>query len=157
MAIEIERKFIVLNSQYKVLAVPHTIKQGYICSEKERVVRIRTYDNKGFITLKTASIGFARKEFEYSIPLDEAQAMLEELCLQPIITKTRWVMNFEGHIWEIDEFHDENTGLVMAEIELEHSDETFLKPEFIGQEVTDDPRYYNARLFSTPYKKWKKQ
>lgn len=157
MAIEIERKFRVLNDTFKRYAIPHRIVQGYICSEKDRVVRVRTYDDKAFITIKNATIGFARDEFEYSIPIEDAQKMLDGICQQPIIEKTRYCLTYENHVWEIDEFLGDNKGLIIAEIELEHREETFNIPPFIGEEVTNDSRFYNARLFKEPYKNWNKK
>lgn len=156
MNIEIERKFLVTSDAYKANAVGKRIVQGYICDEKERVVRVRIYGDKAFITIKDATVGFARHEFEYEIPTDDARTLLDEVCLRPLIDKTRYRYEYGGFCWEIDEFHGENEGLAFAELELPKADMTFEKPGFIGREVTDDPRYYNANLIKNPYKKWPK-
>ena len=154
MAIEIESKFLVTSSSFKELAEAHTIKQGYICSEEDRVVRVRVYDQKAYITIKNATVGFARNEFEYPIPVSDAELMLNCVCQQPIIDKTRYVLNYQGHVWEVDECHGGDEGLIVAEIELERADETFELPPFVGSEVTNDSRYYNACLFKHPYTSW---
>ena len=151
--IEIERKYLVVNEQYKA-GVPTRILQGYICSEENRVVRIRVKGEKAYITIKNATIGFARNEYEYEIPVADAEAMLHNTCQQPIIDKTRYVLEHKGFTWEVDEFHGDNEGLVVAEIELESKDEEFELPDFVGEEVTGDARYYNACLFQKPYKTW---
>lgn len=143
--IEIERKFLVINNEYRTENVSH-IRQGYVCSEKNRVVRVRIRDNRAFLTLKNAMIGFARNEYEYEIPVEEAEEMLETMCRKPIIDKHRYLYKHNGHTWEIDEFHGRNEGLVIAEIELEHVDDTFEIPPFIGREVTGEVQYYNANL-----------
>lgn len=155
MAIEIERKFLVDGDGYKSGKAVR-ILQGYICSTPDRVVRVRVKGEKAYLTIKSASVGFARYEFEYQIPVDDAMKMLHEICEQPVIDKTRYICDYKGSVWEIDEFHADNDGLVMAEIELEHEDDEFSKPDFIAQEVTGDERYYNACLFKNPYKYWSK-
>lgn len=143
--IEIERKFLVISNEYHSGKVFH-IQQGYICSEKNKVVRVRIRDNRAFLTLKNAMIGFARNEYEYEIPVKDAEEMLENMCRKPIIDKHRYLYEYSGHTWEIDEFHGKNEGLVIAEIELEDINEEFEKPKFIGEEVTGKPHYYNANL-----------
>ena len=143
--IEIERKYLVVNEQYKV-GVPIRISQGYICSEEDRVVRIRVKGDKAYITIKNATIGFARNEYEYEIPVADAEAMLHNTCQQPIIDKTRYVLEHKGFTWEVDEFHGKHDGLVVAEIELASEDQIVALPAFIGKEVTDDPQYYNANM-----------
>ena len=155
MALEIERKFLLLSDEYKAASTSKRIVQGYICSDKNRVVRVRIYGEKAYITIKNATIGFARNEFEYAIPVADAQVMLTEICEKPIIEKVRYRYDYKGFCWEIDEFHGENEGLVMAEIELPTVDCVFEKPPFIGEEVTNDTRYYNASLIRNPYKNWK--
>jgi len=155
MANEIERKFLVINQDYKSLGTKHYIHQGFLSTDKERVVRIRILDEKAFITVKGKTTGMTRAEFEYDIPLDDARFMLENLCLNPTIEKYRYNINFEGFTWELDEFLGENEGLLIAEIELESADQEFLRPDWIGEEVTDDPRYYNANLVKNPYRNWK--
>ena len=154
MAVEIERKFLVINTDYK-RGIPHQISQGYICSDHDRVVRVRIYDDKAFITIKNSTIGFARNEYEYQIPLEDAKELLQNTCIQPVIHKTRYVLDYNGFAWEVDEFHDLNDGLVVAEIELEHENAEFDKPDFIGEEVTGNPLFYNAMLFKNPYINWK--
>ena len=151
--IEIERKYLVTNNNYKS-GTPIRISQGYICSEENRVVRVRIKGDKAYLTIKNATIGFARNEYEYEIPVADAKAMLHNTCQQPIIDKTRYILEHKGFIWEIDEFHGDNEGLVVAEIELENKNQQFELPDFIGEEVTDDARYYNACLFKNPYKNW---
>ena len=152
--IEIERKFLVVNDKYK-MGTPQRISQGYICSENDRVVRVRIKGDKAYLTIKNATIGFARNEYEYEIPVADAEAMLKNTCQQPIIDKTRYVLEYKGFIWEVDEFHGDNEGLVVAEIELDSREATFDHPDFIGEEVTGDARYYNAGLFKNPYKMWR--
>ena len=151
--IEIERKYLVVNKLYKS-GTPIHISQGYICSEENRVVRVRIKGDKAYITIKNATIGFARNEYEYEIPVADAEAMLHNTCQQPIIDKTRYVLEHKGFMWEVDEFHGDNEGLVVAEIELEDKDAVFDLPDFVGEEVTGQPQYYNACLFKKPYKKW---
>ena len=154
MAVEIERKFLVTNTNYK-MGIPQQIAQGYICSDKDRVVRIRIIDDNAFITIKNSTIGFARNEYEYQIPVQDAREMLQNTCIQPIISKTRYVLEYKGKIWEIDEFHGLNEGLVIAELELENENDSYEKPDFVGDEVTGNPQYYNALLFKNPYINWK--
>lgn len=156
MNIEIERKFLVISDAYKAHAEGKRIVQGYICNEKERVVRVRIYGDKAFITIKDATVGFARHEFEYEIPLTDAHTLLHAVCHQPIIDKTRYRYTYGKFCWEIDEFHGENEGLVVAELELPTVDTAFEKPDFVGREVSDDPRYYNANLITNPFKNWSK-
>ena len=123
--IEIERKFLVRNLDFVKYGVPHRIKQGYVCTENDRVVRVRIKDKKGYLTLKTAATGFAHREFEYEIPLADAQYMLDNMCMKPIIDKVRFELIHKGKKWEIDVFNAENEGLVIAEIELQSKDEVF--------------------------------
>ena len=143
--IEIERKYLVTNNNYKS-GTPIRISQGYICSEENRVVRVRIKGDKAYLTIKNATIGFARNEYEYEIPVADAKAMLHNTCQQPIIDKTRYILEYKGFIWEIDEFHGKHEGLVVAEIELESEEQVVELPAFVGKEVTDDPRYYNANM-----------
>ncbi len=145
MAIEIERKFLVTSHEYRDCPSKR-IRQGYICSEKDRVVRIRISDDSAKITIKNATIGFARNEYEYTIPVKDAEEMLENTCEQPIIEKRRFLYNSGDYLWEIDEFHGVNEGLIIAEIELPDRNATFTLPPFVGKEVTGDPQYYNAVL-----------
>ena len=155
MANEIERKFLVINQEYKSLGTKHYIHQGFLSTDKERVVRIRVLDEQAFITVKGKNTGATRTEFEYEIPLEDAKFMLEQICFRPTIEKYRYNINYEGFTWEVDEFLGENEGLLVAEIELEVADQEFSLPGWVGEEVTADPRYYNANLVKNPYKNWK--
>lgn len=156
MAQEIERKFLVLDDSYKheAFASSH-IRQGYICSERGRTVRIRIRDERAYITIKGPSLngGLSRYEFEQEIPLADAERLML-LCEPGMIDKTRWLVKSGKHTFEVDEFHGDNDGLVMAEVELSNENESFEKPHFIGQEVTGDRRYYNSQLRRNPYCKW---
>ena len=154
MAREIERKFLVTADSYRELAQGTHYRQGYLNSQKERVVRIRTIDDQGFITVKGITKGATRLEYEYEISVSDANEMLNELCEQPIIEKHRYKIPMDGFVWEIDEFHGENEGLTVAEIELESEDQEYPKPDWIGEEVTGDARYYNSNLIANPYKNW---
>ena len=157
MALEIERKFLVLDDSYKHEAFSSShISQGYICSERGRTVRIRIRDNEAFITIKGPSLdgGLSRYEFEQSIPMDDAEKLMT-LCDEGIIDKTRWLVKSGDHTFEIDEFHGDNDGLVVAEVELKNVREVPILPHFIGKEVTGDRRYYNSQLRRNPYRVWK--
>jgi len=156
MAQEIERKFLVLDDSYKQEAyVSSHIRQGYICSDRGRTVRIRIRDERAYITIKGPSLdgGLSRYEFEQEIPLDDAQKLMT-LCEPGIIDKTRWLVKSGEHTFEVDEFHGENDGLVMAEVELKTRDDAPKIPHFIGKEVTGDRRYYNSQLRRCPYSSW---
>lgn len=148
MAIEIERKFLVTSTGYRQSASSHSrIRQGYICRESGRTVRVRIRDGRGFLTIKGPSLnGMSRYEFEKEITPEEASHLFE-LCLPGIIDKTRYLVDMpDGHTFEVDEFYGSNDGLVIAEVELGSEDEPFIKPDFLGQEVTGDKRYYNSNL-----------
>ena len=154
--LEIERKFLVKNNDYKRLATSSSrICQGYICSDRGRTVRVRIRDSRGYLTIKGPSEngGLSRYEFEKEITLDEAEHLMQ-LCEPGMIEKTRWLVKSGIHTFEVDEFHGENEGLVMAEVELNYEDEPYENPDFIGQEVTGDRRYYNSYLKEHPYKEW---
>ena len=155
--LEIERKFLVVGDDYKRQAYDSSrIQQGYICSGHGRTVRVRIRDARGYITIKGPSEngGLSRYEFEKEITLEEAEQLMK-LCEPGIIDKTRWLVKSGKHIFEVDEFYGENEGLVMAEVELSYEDEPYEKPDFIGQEVTGDRRYYNSHLRKNPFSKWK--
>lgn len=157
--IEIERKFLTLSKDFKGEAfktIP--IKQGFLNSDKNRTVRIRITDDQGFITVKgrSSADGLERFEWEKEISIDEAEKLLN-LCERPIISKTRYLVNFKGFIFEVDEFHLENEGLVLAEIELSSREVTIKYPEWLGEEVTGDINYYNSNLISNPYITWKNE
>ena len=154
---EIERKFLVKGSDFKQQARSSShIQQGYLCSGKGKTIRVRSRDDKAYLTIKGPSLdgGLSRYEFEKEITLDEAKHLFQ-LCEPGIIDKRRYLVDYEGHTFEVDEFFGDNEGLVMAEIELNAPDEPFKKPDFIGTEVTGDRRYYNAHLRQNPYKLWK--
>lgn len=155
MAQEIERKFLV-KGEYKSQAYAQSrIVQGYICSARGRTVRVRIRDAKGFLTIKGAAdaAGLSRYEWEKEIPLAEAQELMK-LCEPGVIDKTRYLVQCGEHVFEVDEFYGDNEGLVVAEVELASADEHFEKPDFIGQEVTGDVRYYNSQLMKHPYAQW---
>lgn len=157
MAIEIERKFLVKNLDFKEMAESASrIAQGYICSGRGRTVRVRIRDGKGYLTIKgpSGNEGLSRYEWEKEIPMDEAVELMR-ICEPGMIDKTRYLVPFGNHVFEVDEFYGENEGLVIAEVELETEDEPFEKPDFIGDEVTGIVKYYNSFLMKFPYKTWK--
>ncbi len=155
MAKEIERKFLVVGDAWRALAQGVEYRQGYLNSIKERTVRIRTVGEKAVITVKGPTVGVTRMEFEYQIPYDDCVAMLDNLAEKPIIEKKRYKIPMGEFVWEIDEFFGVNAGLIVAEIELKSEDQTFEKPEWIGKEVSGDPRYFNSMLVAHPYSTWK--
>jgi len=155
MGVEIEKKFLLTGSDWKQLAEGTAYRQGYLSSVKERTVRVRTIKDKGFLTVKGVSIGATRLEYEYEIPFEDANALLDELCEKPLIEKNRYKIDFDGFVWEIDEFFGENKGLIVAEIELEEEDQRFEKPAWVGEDVTGDPRYFNSNLIKKPFSSWK--
>lgn len=153
---EIERKFRVLNTDFKKEAfLQNRIAQGYLNSDISRTVRIRIKGNKGFITVKGigSESGLSRFEWEKEIELQEAQQLLK-LCEKGIIDKIRYEIRMGSHVYEVDEFYGENEGLIVAEIELASENELFDKPEWLGEEVSNDPRFYNAYLSKNPFKTW---
>lgn len=154
MGIEIEKKFLLTGAGWKKLASGTTYRQGYLSTVKERTVRVRTIAGKGFLTIKGISVGASRLEYEYEIPLEDANSLLDELCEKPLIEKNRYKIEFSGFTWEVDEFFGENDGLVVAEIELESEDQSFDRPEWVGEEVTGDARYFNSNLIKKPYSQW---
>ena len=146
MGIEIEHKYLVVNDKYRNMASSsHRIMQGYLSREPQRTVRIRVKDNQGFITIKGKNVGDTRAEFEYPIPIDDAMQLLN-MCLPTVIEKTRYLVPFDGHTWEVDEFHGVRQGLVVAEIEIGNSNQQYTLPPFVGQNVTGNPDYYNSNL-----------
>ena len=153
MGIEIERKFLVIGEDWKRGQTPQLLSQGYLNRDKQRTVRVRVAGDEAWLTIKGQSQGATRAEFEYAIPLADAQEMLA-LSDGPRVEKYRWRLPHGGLIWEVDEFLGENAGLVVAEIELSSEDQTFDKPAWVGEEVTDDPRYFNSGLASRPYRSW---
>jgi len=155
MATEIERKFLLKNSSWKELAGEGTqYTQGYLVGSKHASVRVRIQGKRAFLNIKSATIDITRQEFEYEIPLDEATEMLETLCEKPLIDKVRYLIKNENHVWEIDVFSGDSDGLIVAEIELKDKDENFIKPDWLGDEVSDDERYYNVCLVKHPFKDW---
>jgi adenylate cyclase len=152
MATEIERKFLVQGTAWrKVPGVPFI--QGYLNRDKERTVRVRIASDKAFLTIKGLTRGASRAEFEYEIPMPDAQQLLK-LSDGPIIKKNRHVIVHDGSTWEVDEFLGDNAGLILAEIELKSEDQPFSRPPWLGTEVTHDRRYYNSSLASHPYREW---
>ena len=154
--LEIERKFLVCGDGYRERTYSFSrIQQGYICSGHGRTVRVRIRDNRAYLTIKGPSnaAGLSRYEFEKEITLDEAEHLML-LCEPGLIDKTRYLVSSGKHTFEVDEFHGENDGLVMAEVELGAEDEHYEKPDFIGEEVTGDRRYYNSYLRANPFSKW---
>jgi CYTH domain-containing protein len=152
---EIERKFLVKSEAWRADAgAGELYRQGYLSIDKARTVRVRVAGGKAWVTIKGLSDGPSRDEYEYSIPADEAREMIDHLCLQPIIAKTRYRVPRGDLVWEIDEFEGENEGLVVAEIELPSADTEFMLPAWAGIEVTDDPRYFNSSLILHPYTRW---
>ena len=155
MATEIEHKFLLANDNWREL-ISHSVKyrQGYLTSEPTSSIRVRISDDKAWLNIKSATIGTHRHEYEYEIPLQDANEIISNLCRKPLIEKTRHFVRVDNHIWEIDEFEGENKGLIVAEIELEKVGETFTLPEWIGEEVTHDLRYYNNNFSLHPYTEW---
>jgi len=157
MGIEIERKFLVKNNQWRRLGGGKIYRQGYLSTDIERTVRIRTVGESGYLTIKGITQKTRRKEFEYDIPFEEANWMLNDLCKRPLIEKTRYKISDKDLIWEVDEFWGENEGLIIAEVELRDVDQSISIPDWIGKEVTEDPAYYNANLVKHPYSQWEKK
>lgn len=155
MGKEIERKFLVKSGNFKENAKKEHIHQGFLSTEKERVVRVRIMGAEAYLTIKGLSEGITRKEFEYKIPLEDARVLLRELCKKPTIEKYRYRVEHGGLTWEVDEFLGANEGLVVAEVELEDPDQEVSLPSWAGREVSGDPRYFNSNLVKDPYKNWK--
>lgn len=154
MGTEIERKFLVKGAGWRSLAQGVVYRQGYITASPDRTVRVRVAGDQGYLTLKGASQGISRSEYEYAIPLQDATEMLDQLCQRPLIEKTRYRIPWGDVVWEVDEFAGENQGLIMAEVELTDPDQTVTLPEWIGAEVSADPRYFNANLARHPFRNW---
>ena len=156
MGREIERKYLVLHDTWRGAGPGTSIRQGYLSLDPERTVRIRTAGDKAWITIKGLTKGATRDEFEYEIPLKDAEAMLDRLRIGAILEKTRTRVPYRGRTWEVDEFRGENAGLIVAEVELDDENTTIAVPSWIGPEVTHDPRYYNANLIMNPWSRWGK-
>ena len=154
MGIEIERKYLVVGRGWRTAARSVQCRQGYLTPGPPCAVRVRIIDGRAYITIKSATRGIKREEFEYPIPVEDAEAMLERLCVGHAIEKRRHYVEHRGATWEIDEFEGVNAGLVVAEIELEHEDQPVELPDWVGEEVSDDPRYLNANLSREPYTEW---
>jgi CYTH domain-containing protein len=154
MAREIERKFLVKGDAWRALAKGITYRQGYLNSAMERMVRIRTTGTQAFLTIKGIAVGVTRLEYEYEIPFDEGKAMLDKLAEKPLSEKKRYKVPVGGFTWEIDEFLGDNAGLIVAEVELKSEDQAFDKPAWVGDEVSNDPRYFNANLVKNPFTRW---
>lgn len=153
---EIERKFLVVSDDYRQTAhEKNRIVQGFLSTEPSRTVRVRLYDNKGYLTVKgiSNSTGISRNEWEFEIDTAKATELME-LCIDPVIHKTRYLVNVGKHLFEVDEFEGVNQGLVIAELELDNENEDFPKPAWLGEEVTGDTKYYNAQLSQKPFNQW---
>jgi adenylate cyclase len=155
MAIEIERKFLVKSEAWRNLAVGVVYRQGYLCTEPERTVRVRIAGDRAYLTIKGATIGQSRPEYEYPIPLADAAEMLAKLCHRPLIEKTRYRIALNDVVWEVDEFTADNEGLILAEVELRDETQSLQIPDWIGAEVSGDPRYFNSYLVQHPYSQWR--
>ena len=156
MAIEIERKFLVKERPFAMAKRSLKINQGYILNEKSKVIRVREKGDDYFLTIKGNNIGISRLEYDFPISKNDAEELIIHFCKTTLIEKTRHYVEHKGHTWEVDEFHGTNDGLIVAEIELESEDEKFEIPNWIGQEVTQDERYYNMNLAVHPYTSWEK-
>lgn len=154
MGIEIERKFLVASDAWRAVAGPPThFSQGYLSRDPARTVRVRLAGEQAFLTIKGATTGASRAEFEYEVPVADARALMA-LCDGPIVEKRRHLCGHDGMTWEVDEFLGANAGLVVAEIELQHEDQAFTRPAWLGAEVTGDARYVNANLAVRPFTRW---
>ncbi len=155
MGQEIEHKFLVVGDDWRSQVRSSTrIVQGYLAHTDRATIRVRIRSEKAYLTLKGPSSGIARSEYEYPIPVADAQAMLDEMAAGPVVDKVRHLIDVDGFTWELDVFAGENSGLVMAEVEVPSADTEFPLPEWAGQEVSDDPRYYNVNLAQNPYRNW---
>ncbi len=154
MGTEIERKFLVHGGAWRAGAEGQPCRQGYLCVGPPVAVRVRIMNGRAMLNAKKATLDLTRDEFEYPIPLDDAEAILAGLCMGWPIEKTRYKVRFEGHLWEVDEFLGANEGLVVAEIELASESEAFVPPPWLGEEVSADPRYLNSSLALYPYSQW---
>ena len=155
MAVEIERKFLLDSDSWRESAGPGlAMRQGYLGSANACTVRARVAGSQAWLTLKGPSDGLSRAEYEYEIPVSDADEILEDLCQGPVVDKTRYLVEHAGHRWEIDVFEGANAGLIVAEIELGSPDEGFERPAWLGCEVSDDPRYFNSALATHPFCRW---
>ena len=154
MAIEIERKFLIKQKPFQMAKKSVKIRQGYILNEKAQVIRVREKGEEYFLTIKGNNIGISRLEYDFPITKEDAEELILHFCKTALISKTRHYVIHNGHTWEVDEFHGSNEGLIVAEIELEAEDESFDIPDWVGEEVTKDPKYYNMNLAMHPYTSW---
>lgn len=154
MGKEIERKFLVKGDSWRAATHGKRYRQGYLSTVKERTVRARVAGDQGFLTIKGITVGAARAEYEYEIPLADANEMLDKLCERPIVEKTRYRLPQDDIVWEIDEFEGDNRGLIVAEVELKDEHQSYPKPDWLGKEVTGDPRYFNSNLVKKPFTTW---
>ncbi len=155
MSIEIEHKFLLRDASWRQQVERSVrMRQGYLTSDARCSVRVRTADGRGFLNIKSGTVGIQRSEFEYPIPLADAEAILDALCEKPLLEKIRHFVRYGQHLWEIDEFEGDNAGLIVAEIELRTIDESFERPGWLGEEVSQDIRYYNSQLARHPYRCW---
>ena len=155
MALEIERKYLVKNDSWReAVESQQHVMQGYVAARANATVRVRVKGERAYLTVKGPSAGIGRSEYEYEIPVADGEAMLRELSATPLVEKTRYGVRCGEHLWDLDVFEGANAGLVMAEVELSREDETFVLPAWAGEEVSGDPRYYNANLARRPYRGW---
>ncbi|MFN6568522.1 CYTH domain-containing protein [Dendronalium sp. ChiSLP03b] len=154
MAKEIERKFLVKGDGWRKLAEGSVYCQGYISTQKAATVRVRIVGDRGYLTIKGPSIKYSRAEFEYTIPIEDAQEMLNTLCDRPLIEKIRYKLEWGGLIWEIDEFDGVNKGLILAEVELTDEKQQIELPDWIDEEVSENPKYFNSNLVKHPFSQW---
>ena len=156
MATEIERKFLVCNDSWRQQSdAGLKTRQGYMSGGEHASIRVRVQGDHAFLNVKSSTLGIWRREYDYPIPLSDAQEMLDHLCEGPLIEKIRYHVRYAAHIWEVDLFEGDNAGLIVAEIELNSEDEAFERPPWVGKEVSHDHRYYNVCLAKHPYKEWK--
>lgn len=156
MPLEIERKFLVAGDGWRQLSEPVEMRQGYLARDGRCTVRVRTSGGRGWLTVKSRTVDFTRSEFEFEIPFAQAEEMLATLCTHPLIEKRRSRIPDGDVVWEVDEFLGDNAGLVIAEVELASAEQEISPPDWIGEEVTGDPRYFNSNLLVNPFRTWKK-
>jgi len=155
MATEIERKFLVKNDLWRDQVISQSrMKQGYLSSQGNASIRVRVDRGRALLNIKSATLGIRRSEFEYEIPLEDGEEILAVIAQQPFIDKTRYKVKCGDHVWDLDLFEGENRGLVVAEVELGSEEESFEMPSWAGEEVSEDPRYYNVSLVKNPYTRW---
>ncbi|MEZ5582479.1 MAG: CYTH domain-containing protein [Candidatus Competibacteraceae bacterium] len=155
MAKEIEHKFLVRDTRWQDQVFRSTsLRQGYLVSDETRSVRVRIAGDNAYLNIKSATVGISRSEYEYPIPVPDAEEILTHLCMPSIVEKTRHFVRYGDHVWEIDVFEGDNTGLVVAEVELGSADEVFERLPWVGDDVSHDLRYYNSYLAQCPYKDW---